>query len=131
MSTERDTARTGPHEIDVRPEERLLSPLESLVRADARTVYGAPVSVGEKTVIPVARVAFGLGMGGGSGGDVDDENAGEGFGGGGGARATPIGIVEVTPEETKFVRFGESRRLAGVLALGVGLGLAIGRLLRR
>ncbi|WP_410764448.1 spore germination protein GerW family protein [Haloferax sp. DFSO60] len=131
MSTERDTAAAGPHEIDVHPEERLLSPLESLVGADARTVYGTPVSVGEKTVIPVARVAYGLGMGGGSGGDEDDETAGEGFGGGGGARATPMGVVEVTPEETKFIRFNEAPRLAGILAVGIGLGLAIARLLRR
>jgi hypothetical protein len=43
----------------------------------------------------------------------------------------PIGVVEVTPEETKFIRFGTSRRLAGVLAVGIALGVALGRLLGR
>lgn len=130
MSAEKDTASPGPHEIDVQTEQRMLSPLESISRTGARSVYGSPVTVGEKTVIPVANVRFGLGMGGGSDGDEDDDG-GEGFGGGGGAMATPLGVVEVTPEETTFVRFGGRRRLVGVFALGVGLGLALSRLLRR
>jgi uncharacterized spore protein YtfJ len=120
------------HEIDVEAtERRLFPPLESIVRTNARTVYGDPVTVGEKTVIPAARVAYGIGMGGGSGTDETGEEGGEGFGGGGGAQATPLGVVEVTPDETRFVRFGSSRRLAGALAVGVGLGLVLGRLLRR
>ncbi|ELZ85076.1 hypothetical protein C453_10860 [Haloferax elongans ATCC BAA-1513] len=125
-------AETGAHEIDIETtHRRLLSPLESIVRTDARTVYGDPVTVGEKTVIPVARVAFGVGMGGGSGTDESGAEGGEGFGGGGGAQATPLGVVEVTQDETKFVRFADRGRLAKILAVGVAFGLLLGRLLRR
>ncbi|KAB1188303.1 MULTISPECIES: spore germination protein GerW family protein [Haloferax] len=127
-----DTTSTGSHEIDVEAtERRFVSPLESIVSADARTVYGDPVTVGERTIVPVARIAYGIGMGGGSGTDETGQEGGEGFGGGGGMQATPLGVVEVTPDETRFLRFGTGRRLVGVLALGIGLGLALGRLLRR
>ncbi|WP_411963595.1 spore germination protein GerW family protein [Haloferax sp. YSMS24] len=132
METDEDTTHSGAHEIDVEvADRRLLSPLESIVGTDARTVYGDPVSVGEKTVIPAASIVYGLGMGGGSGTDEMGDEGGEGFGGGGGVRATPLGVVEVTPDETRFVRFGADRRLAGLFALGIAIGLALGRLGRR
>ncbi|KAB1194107.1 hypothetical protein GJR96_11970 [Haloferax sp. MBLA0076] len=130
--TPEDASGTGAHEIEVEAtERRLLSPLESILGTDAKTVYGDPITVGERTVVPVARIAYGIGMGGGSGIDESGEEGGEGYGGGGGVHATPVGVVEVTPDETRFVRFGTGRRLAGVLAVGIGLGLALGRLLRR
>ncbi|WP_396612458.1 GerW family sporulation protein [Haloferax sp. S1W] len=123
---------TGAHEIDIETTDReLLSSLESITQTDARTVYGDPVTVGEKTVIPVARVAFGMGMGGGSGTDESGADGGEGFGGGGGAQATPLGVVEVTPDETTFIRFADRGRLARILAVGIAIGLLVGRFLRR
>ena len=132
MDTDENATPAGAHEIDVEvTERRLLSPLESILGTDAKTVYGDPVTVGEKTVIPAASIVYGIGMGGGSGTDETGDEGGEGFGGGGGVRATPLGVVEVTADETRFVRFGANRRLAGVLALGIAIGLALGRLRRR
>jgi len=99
--------------------------------AAVESVYGDPVTVGEKTVVPVARVAFGFGGGAGPGtGDGDgahDAQGGEGWGGGGGVRASPVGVLEVTEAETRWVRFEEGRENAKWLALGLFVGLLLGR----
>jgi uncharacterized spore protein YtfJ len=101
--------------------------LDDSARVDR--VYGDPVEVGDRTVVPAARVAYGFGGGFGSGTD-DEGETGEGGGGAGGVRATPVGALEVTPDETRFVRFADGRRLAG-LALALGAGYLLGRLLGR
>ena len=41
------------------------------VGASVRNVYGDPVDVGGRTVIPIARVSYGFGAGGGARGSVD------------------------------------------------------------
>jgi len=100
--------------------------------ANVRTIYGEPIVSGNKTVIPVARIAWGFG--GGIGRDRKHAQEGqedEGAGGGGGMAAIPVGVVEVTPERTRFIRFGGTKRLAGALAFGVLLGMWIGRRRRR
>jgi len=159
MSTEPEPTTTDTASTDTDPDE-LGSDVTDLVRAaidrlsdsaHVERVYGDPVTVGDRTVVPVARVAYGFGGGFGSGtdaadmGDVGDgadavdetddaevPESGEGGGIGGGARATPLGALEVTPGGTRFVRFSDSRgtRLAG-LALAVGVGYLLGRFLRR
>ncbi|MFC7156443.1 spore germination protein GerW family protein [Halomarina halobia] len=128
--------------------ERLGGFVEQLSDAtNARTVYADPVEVGDRTVIPVARVAFGFGGGYGPGrargdseGEREDEEGGgdgtagdaagapgEGWGGGGGVSATPLGVVEVTDDGVRFVRFADRRRLAGAFLLGVLAGAALRR----
>ncbi len=77
-----------------------------------RTVYGEPITAGNMTIIPVARVrfAFAGGGGGGSGllptGDVIDSTPRGGGGGGGGAGGgfvQPIGYIEVTENGSRWV----------------------------
>ncbi|MFD1513959.1 spore germination protein GerW family protein [Halomarina rubra] len=103
--------------------------------AAVESVYGDPVSVGEKTVIPVARVAFGFGGGAGSGmADEEDDHdgqGGEGWGGGGGVRAAPLGVLEITDRETRWIQFEEGRENGRWLALGLFFGLLLGRRSRR
>jgi uncharacterized spore protein YtfJ len=100
-------------------------------KATVNTVFGEPVSVGEKKVITVARVAYGFGGGAGGGGNKQSETsklpalAGEGGGGGGGIAAMPVGVVEITPQYTRFVRFGGTRRLFGAVAFGMALGAVL------
>ncbi len=96
--------------------------------ANVKTIYGEPIAAEGKTVIPVARVAYGFGAGSGSGrkGEAETE-AGEGAGGGGCAAATPIGVVEITKEDTRFIPVGEETRLVGALLVGLFLGLLIAR----
>lgn len=60
--------------------------------AGAKAVYGEPIVLEGKTVLPVARVRYGFG--GGSGGKGNHEQYGGG--GGGGLLAQPLGVIEIT-----------------------------------
>ncbi|MEM7539781.1 MAG: spore germination protein GerW family protein [Chloroflexota bacterium] len=104
-------------------------PIEQFVnRIGADTVFGAPITEHDVTLIPVAQVEFGFGYGGGygqvSGGTeqaegqeqdgeesepTDEDSTGEGGtgeggggGGGGGGRATPRGYIHVSPEGVTY-----------------------------
>src|SRR5262249_19909592 len=102
-------------------------------RARAKSFFGEPVTAGDKTIIPVAKIAYGFGAGAGTGscGMGDARPRGEGGGGGGGVRAIPIGVFEVGPRETRFVAIQDRKKLAGTLLLGAALGLLFGRRRRR
>jgi uncharacterized spore protein YtfJ len=65
----------------------------------ARLCFGEPVKVGERTVIPVARVKAAGGGGFGSGGDGGSDNGG---GGGGWLEAMPMGFIDAGPEGAHF-----------------------------
>ena len=99
-----------------------------------KSVYGEPVTSGQRTILPVASIRFAFGGGGGSGdrgtphGDMPRRGGG---GGGGRGSARPCGLVEVTPEGARFVYFQEPGRLAAAIALGFLAGLAVGFSLRR
>lgn len=95
--------------------------------ASVKTVYGAPITAEGKTVIPVAKVAYGFGAGTGTGKPKKKGNgkvavAAEGGGAGGGVAARPVGVVEITGAETKFVAFGAQKKLAIFAALGAAIG---------
>lgn len=78
--------------------------------ASMKQVFGEPVRVDGKTFIPVAKVPAKDAVG---------------------VAARPIGIVEVSATETKFVAFGQTKRFAWVAAISAALGLLVGRLFRR
>lgn len=105
--------------------------------AGVKTVYGEPVVVDGKTIIPVAKVAYGFGGGTGTKkapGAKDEKGAPiaeEGEGAGGGVAAKPVGVVEISGEDTKFVPFSQTKRLAWAAAIGSGIGFVLGMLLRR
>ncbi|MCH8950413.1 MAG: hypothetical protein IIB87_08560 [Chloroflexi bacterium] len=77
-----------------------------------RTVYGEPITAGNITILPVARVTFGFG-GGGAGGsgslpageEIDAARRGAGGvgGGGGGGFVQPIGYIEITENASRWV----------------------------
>lgn len=90
--------------------------------ASVKNVYGDPVTVGNRTVIPAAQVRYGFG---GGGGGRPKDNASEGGGGGGRMSARPCGALEVTPEGTRFIPFTDRRRMGAALALGFVLGAAL------
>lgn len=128
--------------------------IESIVErlqrsANVRSVFGDPIERGDKTVVPVARAAFGFGGGYGSGGVAsggepgsesakrgggESSRAGEhrtaeprAGGGGGGAAAAPVGVLEIADDGTRFVRFGERRRSLALLGAGFAAGVLVGR----
>ena len=64
----------------------------------ARLCYGKAIEIGDRAVVPVARVrAFG-----GGGGGIGTPEAGQGGGGGGRIDASPIGFIDVGPEGARF-----------------------------
>jgi uncharacterized spore protein YtfJ len=87
--------------------------------AGAKIVYGEPVSVDGKTVLPVATIR--CGFGGSSGGKGN--NWEHGGGGGGGLVAKPLGVVEITQSQTRFIPIVSGRALLFAVGLGVCLGL--------
>lgn len=98
--------------------------------ASVKTVYGDPIVAEGKTIIPVARVAYGFGGGSGSQkvGSSKKQNPGEeGEGGGGGVAASPVGVVEITREDTRFISLGSTKKVAGALIAGLLAGILIGR----
>ncbi|MBN1889926.1 MAG: hypothetical protein JW850_18165 [Thermoflexales bacterium] len=72
-------------------------------RASVDAVYGQPVEIDGKVVVPVAGVsyAFGLGLGEGYGPRLEGGDQSSGSGGGGFVRARPVAVVEITPECTR------------------------------
>jgi uncharacterized spore protein YtfJ len=73
--------------------------------ADCRVVFGDPITAGTKTIVAVARVAYGV------------------RGGGGGVVVRPVGVLEVSYAGTKFIEFGSGRRLGGLFLAGLALGI--------
>ena len=111
--------------------EMLQNLSESLgATATVKSVFGEPIRVDSKTVVPVATVSYGFGAGFGRKPDKSDTEKppeAEGGGGGGGVHASPAGALEITPEGTRFVPFLDLR----VIAATFTAGLAIGALLFR
>jgi uncharacterized spore protein YtfJ len=81
--------------------DELFARLDELQKsANVGAVFGQPVQVGEKTVIPIASVRYGFGLGFGEQEELTSE-ANVGGGGAAGAVAKPLGLAEITPESTR------------------------------
>ena len=94
--------------------------------ATVKSVFGEPIHVNGKTVVPVAKVAYGFGGGFGAGKDkAHADREGEGGGGGGGVRAFPAGALEITDNGTRFVPFIDPTWLGAAFAAGVVLSSLI------
>jgi uncharacterized spore protein YtfJ len=102
-----------------------------LSQANVKAIYGEPIAAHGKTVIPVAKIMYGYGAGAGTGGVGETSARGEGGGGGGGVRAVPVGVIEVSDQQTCFVPITDRKRLAGAVLAGIGLGMLIGWRRRR
>jgi uncharacterized spore protein YtfJ len=90
--------------------------------ATASAVFGDPVEKDGVTVVPVARVRYGVGGGFGRGGgrkkkrEEGDEDQ-VGYGQGGGVQATPVGYIEITGGEAEYKRIIDPVRPLAVLML--------------
>ena len=97
--------------------DELFTRLDELQKsANVNAVFGQPVQVGEKTIIPIASVTYAFGLGFGE----QEEQANEanvGGGGGAGAMAKPLGLAEITPESTHVETVVDEQRVirAGML----------------
>ena len=97
-----------------------------LSQANVKAIYGEPIVAQGKTVIPVAKIMYGYGAGAGTGGVGTSSARGEGGGGGGGVRAIPVGVVEVSDQQTRFVPITNRKKLAAAVLLGAGFGMWLG-----
>lgn len=95
--------------------------------ASVTAVYGEPVTADGVTVIPVARVAFGLGGGAGWGGDG---GAREGGGGGGGVDARPVGYIEISNGIATYRPIGHTWTDVVVPLAALLLGAALPKVVR-
>jgi uncharacterized spore protein YtfJ len=105
--------------------------------ASVKNIFGEPIQAGDKTIIPVARIAYGLGGGFGQGKKnkmhaSDDANAseerpfGEGAGGGGGMYARAKGVYEITPSTTRFIPVSNTKQIFTGICIGVLLTTLFG-----
>ena len=94
-------------------------------QANVKTIYGEPISAQGKTVIPVAKLIYGYGAGAGSGGLGNSSTQGEGGGGGGGVRAIPVGVIEISDQQTRFIPITDRKKLLGAVLAGVFLGISL------
>ena len=69
---------------------------------DADIITGTPTVIGDITLIPVSKVAFGLATGGS---DFPNKNGNQLFGGGGGAGVTvsPIAFIVISKDNVKML----------------------------
>jgi uncharacterized spore protein YtfJ len=97
--------------------------------ANVKTVFGEPIHVEGKTVVPIAKVAYGFGAGGSQGKAGSKGESGErpGGGGGGGVRAFPAGVLEITQGKTRFIPFNDFPVMLSALAAGLLIGLFLVR----
>ncbi len=75
--------------------------------ARSETIIGEPVTVGDKTVIPIVKISFGFGAGGGQ---RDSGKADQyGGGGGGGARIEPAAFIIMDADGVSLLPAGKGK----------------------
>jgi uncharacterized spore protein YtfJ len=111
-------------------DNRLSKLVESLGgTASAKAVFGEPIERDGVTVVPVARVRYGVGGGGGRGpGRGKKHEAGEGeqvgYGHGGGVQAAPVGYIELSGGKASYRRIADPARPMAVALLFPLVGAA-------
>ena len=70
--------------------------------ARSETIIGEPVTVGDRTVIPIVKISVGFGAGGGQG-EMEKDRAGFGGGGGGGAKIEPAAFIIIDADGAKLL----------------------------
>jgi sporulation protein YtfJ len=85
--------------------ESMVDKIKTAIKTD--TIIGEPISIGDKTLIPITKVTFGFGIGG-----EETENQ-DSFGGGSGAGATiePIGFLVIYKDRVDMLPLKEKDSL--------------------
>ena len=95
------------------------------LEANVKRVYGDPITVEGRTIIPVASVRYGFGAG--SRGSRSPANGDGGGGGGGRLQAVPVGVLEISGDRTRFLHFNPWKPMAISAAVGFLLGAMTAR----
>lgn len=116
----------------------MVSQIAERLKSSARVevVYGEERKIGEKTIIPIAVVAYAFG-GGSGGGAAPSENgasgvaSGGGGGGGGGVRVQPVAVLEVTGDDTRVLPVIDWTRIITTGITIFGMWMLVRSLFRR
>ena len=92
------------------------------VGASVRNVYGDPVNVGGRTVIPIARVSYGFGAGGRGGESEEPGSERGGSGWGAGLSARPVGDLQITEAGAHSIHRPEQRQVRQDRLVGLDCG---------
>jgi uncharacterized spore protein YtfJ len=122
--------------------EGVVNSILDRIRATARVelVYGEERRIGQKTIIPVAAVAYAFGGGGGGGAgsgpahnghSEDGAGVGGGGGGGGSVRVSPVGVLEVTEDQTRLVPIIDWTRIITTALTAFGAWMIFRTIFRR
>jgi uncharacterized spore protein YtfJ len=95
--------------------------------ANSKSVYGDPIYVGDRIIVPVAKVGYWLGAT--SGGETDGTIGGGS--GGGRLTARPVGYIELFNGETRFVEYLAMKKLLTTIGLAAFAGYLLCRLTSR
>ncbi len=124
MTTAHDQAQQAAEgDASSRLLERLVSQVGGHARVQA--IFGDPIERDGITVIPVARLRWGVG--GGGGGAAPE---GSGSGGGGGVAADPIGYIEVSSAGATFRPIPRSVGPAAIVAVAIAAAIVLRALAR-
>ncbi|MFL6335530.1 MAG: GerW family sporulation protein [Pyrinomonadaceae bacterium] len=88
-----------------------------------KAVYGEPVTIEGKTIVPVARVTYGF-IGGFN---TRSESTPSQAHGAAGCLGSPAGYIENTPAGTRFVVYPQRNKVIGALMLGTFIGFVATR----
>jgi uncharacterized spore protein YtfJ len=84
-------------------------PLQSIFdkfaeKRDVTLVYGDPIKLEHRTILPVAKVKYNLGAGSGyeDGDESENKKGSGGEGGGGQFLIKPVGVYDITDEKTTY-----------------------------
>ncbi len=97
--------------------------------ANVKTVYGEPVTLEGRTIIPLSKVAYAFG--GGLGGQmVSSDYAGntEGIGFGAAINVNPIGVIEITDEQINYISIESRKKLFLAALAGAAVALFLKKL---
>lgn len=112
---------------------QILDRVKNTVRVDL--VYGESRELHGKTIIPVAAVAYAFGGGAGVGvnpsGNGASEQVGRGSGGAGAVRVQPVGVLEVTDDETRLVPVLDWTRIITTSLTVFGVWMVLRTVFRR
>lgn len=107
--------------------------------ARVELVYGDAKEMHGKTIVPIAAVAYTFGAGAGAGigsgrshnGHGTDEGVGGGGGGGGSVRVQPVGVLEITDEDTRIVPALDWTRIATTALTVFGVWMVFRQVFRK
>ncbi|TQR16407.1 GerW family sporulation protein [Psychrobacillus soli] len=98
---------------------------------DASLVYGEPIELEDKKVLPVAKVNYYVGGGGGYSNVDEKESAAQGEGGGGYFSVKPVGVFEITSEKVKFKPIINAYSILTIISIvTLGLGFLFQKIIK-